>query len=144
MIIEVLSPYLRPADGGPGRGSLQSVSGPEPKSLQGNETLFILCFTLRQCDPPSFSIVRPNQTGASPPPERFFLSSFGMKKRNVKCFFKEKRPDFPSSRGGNHLDQSVLWHRDVIKLLMSLNGITCDRVAGSFHSGATVLFPKLL
>lgn len=35
-----------------------------------------------------------------------------------------------SSRGGNHLDQSALWHRDVIKLLMSLNGITCDLVAG--------------
>lgn len=36
----------------------------------------------------------------------------------------------------------MLWHRDVIKLLMSLNEITCDLVAGSFHSGATVLFPK--
>lgn len=31
---------------------------------------------------------------------------------------------------------------DVIQLLMSLNGITCDPVAGSFHSGATILFPK--
>lgn len=67
-----------------------------------------------------------------------------MKNRNVKCFSKEKRPTFLSSGGGNHLDQSVLWHRDVIELLMSLNEITCDLVAGSFHSGATVLFPKLL
>lgn len=33
--------------------------------------------------------------------------------------------------GGNHLDQSVLWHRDVIELLMPLNKITCDLVAAS-------------
>lgn len=59
-------------------------------------------------------------------------------------FLEGETTDFPSSEGGNHLDQSVLWHRDVIKLLMSLNEITCDLVAGSFHSGATVLFPKLL
>lgn len=44
------------------------------------------------------------------------------------------RKRFHSSKGGNHLDQSVLWHRDVITLLMSLSKITCDLVAGSFHS----------
>ncbi len=64
--------------------------------------------------------------------KRVYSSSW-MKNRKVKCFFKEKRPDFLSSGGGNHLDQSVLWHRDVIELLMPLNEITCDLVAGSFH-----------
>lgn len=56
-------------------------------------------------------------------------------------FLEEETSDFSPSGGGNHLDQSVLWHQDVIKLLMSLNEITCDRVAAS--SRATVLFPKL-
>lgn len=56
-----------------------------------------------------------------------------MKNRNVKCSFKGETNDFPSSGGGNHLDQSVLWHRDVIKLLMSLNEITCDPVAVPQH-----------
>lgn len=56
-----------------------------------------------------------------------------MKNRNVKCSFKGETNDFPSSGGGNHLDQSVLWHRDVIKLLMSLNEITCDPPAVPQH-----------
>lgn len=55
---------------------------------------------------------------------------------------KGETSDFSLSEGGNHLDQSVLWQQDVIKLLMSLNEITCDLVAGSFHLRATVLFPK--
>lgn len=55
---------------------------------------------------------------------------------------KGETSDFSLSEGGNHLDQSVLWHQDVIKLLMALNEITCDAVAGSFHLCATVLFPK--
>lgn len=51
--------------------------------------------------------------------------------------------------GGNHLDQSELWHQDMIKLLTSLNRITCDLVvAGGWGVGCgaefMVLFSKLL
>lgn len=63
-----------------------------------------------------------------------------MKNRNVKCSFKGETNDFPSSGGGNHLDQSVLWHRDVIKLLMSLNEITCD--PQRCHSIVSLLYAK--
>lgn len=91
--------------------------------------MFILCFTFNQPDLQIFCIKKKASAYSS-----------RMKNRNVKCSFKGETNDFPSSGGGNHLDQSVLWHRDVIKLLMSLNEITCDPVAGSFHSGATALF----
>lgn len=60
----------------------------------------------------------------------FFMSAFvhGFGMKNASHF--SLKTVFPSSGGGNHLDQSALWHRDVIKLLMSLNRITCDPVAG--------------
>lgn len=101
--------------------------GPQPKKTFG--VMFILCFTFNQPDLQIFCIKKKASAYSS-----------RMKNRNVKCSFKGETNDFPSSGGGNHLDQSVLWHRDVIKLLMSLNEITCDPVAGSFHSGATALF----
>lgn len=84
--------------------------------------MFILCFTFNQPDLQIFCIKKKASAYSS-----------RMKNRNVKCSFKGETNDFPSSGGGNHLDQSVLWHRDVIKLLMSLNEITCDPPAVPQH-----------
>lgn len=99
------------------------------RNLKTFGVMFILCFTFNQPDLQIFCIKKKKSAYSS-----------RMKNRNVKCSFKGETNDFPSSGGGNHLDQSVLWHRDVIKLLMSLNEITCDPVARSFYSGATALF----
>lgn len=101
--------------------------GPQPKKTFG--VMFILCFTFNQPDLQIFCIKKKASAYSS-----------RMKNRNVKCSFKGETNDFPSSGGGNHLDQSVLWHRDVIKLLMSLNEITCD--PQRCHSIVSLLYAK--
>lgn len=68
--------YLRLTDDWPGCGLVQSVAGPNPKNLQGNEMLFIW-YILASVNP---------VYQASSSHVIFFFESFCMKSINVKMF----------------------------------------------------------